>query len=104
MLVAHRSVIVGELDALRAELGPHEAYPIFHIDGDRMLALPVLFERVEAIRTRQSEVREGRGVVELRESALRSRPELARACPTGGLAVDAVEGIRRALVPKAVDH
>jgi len=97
-------MVVGDLHALGAMLGPHEAHPELVIDPDRVLAAPIPLQGLQLVPGRDLEIVQDRSLIQLVKLPPRD-PEQARGqrlpcrlrCP-------AIEHVLRPLVVERSDH
>src|SRR5215218_5683306 len=101
---AFQSVIIRYFDALRACFGPDEAYPVLIVDANAVLTFTVTLQRFQPISRRDPKRFQSGYGVKLVELSSRDLPELLRARPSRGLAVDSVEYVLGSLVVKALNH
>src|SRR5207253_9978137 len=92
------SVIIRDLDPLRALLGPNETDPVLVVDPDAVLPLPVFAQRFYVVPRRDSQRRERDRCVQLVELALCDSPQLFGARASGRLGTALVEDILRSVI------
>jgi len=91
-------MVVSDLDLVWAAFSPDEADPEAIIDADRVLALSIALQRLQAVPRRSPKVVQPRGLIQLIELPPADREDIARQGLPGRLRILAIEHILGALI------
>jgi hypothetical protein len=97
-------MIVNNLCVSDAALRPSKTDPVLSVDPDTVLALSILFQRLQMVAGRDPKILNGIGVVENEELGSRPTLQIWRTHLPCSLGVFAVEHILGALVVEGEDH